>query len=119
MPTNSCVDPEVLEKLQKIGGEKLLQKMVNLFLEHTPGKIEQIVDGGKNNDLKIIADSAHSLLSSSGNLGAVILYSHAKQLETALRNNENQEIAAIIDSLVISYHEVKTFFEQMKDGFNK
>ena len=84
------IDPGALEtirSLQPPGAEDLLTKIITFFLEDTPGRLKELHGCVKKNDIAGVRFLAHSLKSSSGNLGALTLSSLFKELEEQARNN--------------------------------
>lgn len=75
------VDPEALDRLKEWGGDTLVAKMVELFLEVTPERVEAIRKGLEVGDLNAIERGAHSLRSSAGNLGADAVRDLAGRIE--------------------------------------
>jgi HPt (histidine-containing phosphotransfer) domain-containing protein len=70
MGNERILDPEAMERLKEWGGHTLVAKMVELFLEVTPERMEAIRKGVREGDAKAVERGAHSLRSSAGNLGA-------------------------------------------------
>jgi HPt (histidine-containing phosphotransfer) domain-containing protein len=64
-------DETVLVSLQRLGGVQLAQRMLALFLEHTPKRLETVRAGLQEGDLESVRRAAHSLKSTSGHLRMV------------------------------------------------
>lgn len=127
MENADCIDQNRLQQLKNIGGDKLLTKMVDIFLDPSPrpeGKlsvataIQVIQQGQENQDFDAIQNAAHFLKSSSGNLGATKMYDDARELETLATEQKTPETWNKIDDLLQSYNHAKQYFEQMKEGFS-
>lgn len=67
---NAIINPAAIQRLSDWGGEDLLGRMVQLFLENTPARMDQIRTcvNGDPGDQPL--RGAHSLKSSAANLGA-------------------------------------------------
>ena len=75
---------EVVEELRSIMGTEYLG-LVKLFLEDAPLHIERLRAAAAGNDIAAMVAPAHTLKSSSANLGALALSSVAKRIEFGAR----------------------------------
>lgn len=85
---NGPLDMEVIEELLDLGDggdPELLVDLIRMFLENAPSKLESILDGVSEGDWEKVERAAHSLKSSSGNLGAVDLQDCADLFQVASR----------------------------------
>ena len=83
-PQPPVVDAEVLEELRAmLGGE--VERLVDVFLEDTPRLISALENAAVIPDYNALRDAAHSLKSSSANLGAMSLSAAAKRVELGAR----------------------------------
>ena len=79
---------EALERIAKLGGEGLVRKMIDAFLENAErrvGAAREVLDSGA---LDAVARAAHSLNSSAGNVGATRLMELAREIEGRSRELE-------------------------------
>lgn len=65
-----------------------MEKVVTLFCTHTPGVLETLRTAAAQRDFHTLRDSAHSLKSSSANVGATNLSALCRELELKARSNE-------------------------------
>jgi HPt (histidine-containing phosphotransfer) domain-containing protein len=76
-----------------------LQRVIDLYLSSTPGVIDDLQRAAEDDDAEALRKAAHSLKSSSANLGATELADACRALETAARMGEifgaREEVAAI------------------------
>jgi CheY-like chemotaxis protein/HPt (histidine-containing phosphotransfer) domain-containing protein len=72
---------DMLRTLQRPGRDNILNKVIGLYLLSTPGLLEQMQSAIVADDARGLQEVAHSLKSSSANLGATKLASYFKQLE--------------------------------------
>ena len=82
------VDTEVLMELRKLSettGRDILGKSIRFFLSHTPGNVTEMRGALSQSNLELLRTSAHSLKSSSANLGATGLSKLCQRLEDAAR----------------------------------
>ena len=78
------IDEEVLDELRTMLGDEV-DHLIDVFLEDTPrliARLEAAVDGP---DYDALRDTAHSLKSSSANLGAMLLSASARRIEAGAR----------------------------------
>lgn len=81
------LDMEIVEDLQKMMGNDY-QSLVRIYLEDSPKLIGQIQSALDNRDCAALVAPAHTLKSSSANLGAVALSDIAKTIEKSARNGD-------------------------------
>jgi CheY-like chemotaxis protein/HPt (histidine-containing phosphotransfer) domain-containing protein/HAMP domain-containing protein len=70
---------------------EILQDLVNTFLESSNELITQMQQAAEHKDLTAMGRAAHTLKSSSANLGAQDLAQHCKYLEELARNQQADE----------------------------
>ncbi len=83
-PAAPVLEMEVVEELRSIMGDEY-QGLVKLFLEDAPLHIERLRAAAAGNDIAAMVAPAHTLKSSSANLGALALSSVAKRIEFGAR----------------------------------
>jgi signal transduction histidine kinase/CheY-like chemotaxis protein len=84
IPQPPVIDQEVVEELRSmLGGE--VDRLVDIFLEDTPRLIAALENAAVGPDYNALRDAAHSLKSSSANLGAMSLSAAAKRVELGAR----------------------------------
>lgn len=114
MESTEYLDPGVIARLEKLGAG-FPRKLIALFLEHTPRRLDTALAGGRAGDWKAVEDAAHSLKSSAGNLGAVRLRELADRVEAAAasaaapsgRAEGNAEVTALLAELETAYARTK------------
>ncbi|MDX2493378.1 MAG: Hpt domain-containing protein, partial [Desulfuromusa sp.] len=95
---SDVIDQKALENiraLQSEGAEDILTKIITLFLDDTPKQLEQLHQALRDKDANTVRTIAHSLKSSSANLGALGLSSLLKELEEKGRTNSLTESAEL------------------------
>lgn len=83
-PAPVVLDHEVLDELEDIAGAET-GSIVGLFLDDTPALIRQLQEASQVPDIQQLRELAHSLKSSSANVGAMALSASAQRLESAAR----------------------------------
>ncbi|MDR6991747.1 ATP-binding protein [Luteimonas sp. 3794] len=98
VPLPPVIDHEVLDDLRSVLGDEV-DRLVDMFLDDTPRlltALENAVDGPDYDGLR---EAAHSLKSSSANLGAMSLSAAARRIEAGAREG-NLERPAVAVALV-------------------
>lgn len=78
------IDPEIIGELRAMLGDEV-DRLVDLFLEDTPRLIARLEAAAAEPDYQALRDTAHSLKSSSANLGALRLSAAARRVEAGAR----------------------------------
>ncbi len=95
-------DANALTRLEKLGGEQLLNKMIDIFLERSPQRLDDACLGGRVGDLESISRAVHSLKSSAGNVGATEVRDLAQRIETMAENGEKDIVLPLLTQLSVS-----------------
>ncbi len=90
------VDPAAIDRLREWGGDALPKKMIDIFLTHTPERMEQIRTGIGTGDARKAETGAHSMKSSAGNVGAVRLQRLAEEAEGLAEEGRMAELAELL-----------------------
>jgi PAS domain S-box-containing protein len=88
------LDRNVLEQLGKVrtnGKPELLTRVMNLYLAESPKLMQTLKHAARTGDAHELARSAHSLKSSSANVGAMVLSRYCEELETSARRADTEE----------------------------
>ncbi|NLG60901.1 MAG: hypothetical protein GX539_01555 [Candidatus Cloacimonetes bacterium] len=72
------LDIRALERVQRIGGLQLVQRMIRAFLEHVPARVDALLASASALDA---ARAAHAIKSSAGNLGLERLRLIVREIE--------------------------------------
>src|SRR5690606_23702256 len=89
------LDPSVLDDLESMLGEEV-DRLVDVFLEDSPRLIRALEHAAAGPDYEALRDAAHSLKSSSANLGAQSLSAAAKRVELAAREGSLERPAVAV-----------------------
>ncbi|WP_425479901.1 ATP-binding protein [Xanthomonas maliensis] len=96
------LDADVVEELYEVAGNDTI-RILQLFLEDTPGIIEQLESAAGNRDSMQLRDLAHSLKSSSANVGAQALSNAARRIELAARTGTIERPSAMVALVIAEY----------------
>jgi two-component system, sensor histidine kinase and response regulator len=108
--TSSSVDHNVLKNLRDLqvaGKPDILKKIISAYLSSSGPLIVQLGGALSRNDLKELGDFAHSLKSSSANVGALKLSDICQKLEKNCKNQKHENCLELIGAAELEYVRVK------------
>ena len=97
------LDEETLEELHAVIGAETA-RIINVYLEDAPQLVAQLEQAALGPDFDALRDAAHSLKSSSANLGAMALSAAAKRIELGARM-QSLDRPAVAVALVVAEFE--------------
>jgi HPt (histidine-containing phosphotransfer) domain-containing protein len=92
--------------MQQQGGPDILATVIDLYLDSSQALIEKIRAGIAAGDTKSVCDAAHTLKSSSANLGAQRLPAMARQLESMRRESDLELLRPLAAELILEHERV-------------
>jgi PAS domain S-box-containing protein len=95
----------LLERLDH--DEEFLKEMVELFIEDTTERLQEMKEYLKENNISSLLRASHMLKGASSNIGANALENVASQLQTASLQNNRSLIASLIESVEIEFEKMK------------
>lgn len=110
------LDNQALERLRKLGGDRLAGRMIALFLETGPERIQAARAGERAGDFDQVRRAAHSLKSSAGNIGATSLQAIADRLEQHAEAGQAEPVFRLVNELEMAFAEVR---ERLPNGANR
>ena len=99
-PPPPVIDENVIDELRSMLGDEV-DHLIDLFLEDTPKLLARLEIAASKPDYAALRDAAHSLKSSSANLGAMLLSAAAKRVEQGAREG-HLERPAVAVALVVN-----------------
>jgi len=108
-PREPVLDRKVLDALRKLrrpGRPDVLEKVLRAFLSASPELLAAMSGALSRDDALAIHRAAHSLKSSSANVGALKLSAYCKELEALGRANTLTSASAVLESLKAEYARV-------------
>ncbi|HJT60705.1 MAG TPA: response regulator [Burkholderiales bacterium] len=105
------LDRQVLEQLGKVltnGKPELLTRVINLYLVESPKLMHKLKQAAGASNAREIASSAHSLKSSSANVGAKALSRYCEDLEASARRADTEEARRMLAKVEAEHHSVQT-----------
>jgi HPt (histidine-containing phosphotransfer) domain-containing protein len=114
----SLLDPAALENLRALrmeGEPDPFAELVQLFINDTPTRIEQIQTAINNSSGPDLKAAAHSLKGSASNLGARTMAASCATIMQHARNNEFAAAAELLKSIETDFAKVKVaLLEEVK-----
>jgi two-component system sensor histidine kinase/response regulator len=104
------LDRRVLDQLSKVltnGKPELLSRVINLYLVESPKLMQKLKQAAVASDALEIARSAHSLKSSSGNVGAKVLSRYCADIEASARGADTEEARRILAKIETEHGRVQ------------
>lgn len=116
MHDKECVDPEVLAELRSLDpmGE-VLPTLFAQFLVETPQRLTAMRKALTQGDTTGLADTAHALKGSSGNMGAVCMLNLCNDLEAVCRASDLTAVKRLLDCLESDFAFVRVVLLQEQD----
>lgn len=96
------IDMAVLEGLQLLhrdGKPDIAKTVIVLFLDNTPAVLAELDQAARRDDAKVLERASHILGSSAAAVGAVLLWSHCKELEVLARRGSVPNAAARVRAI--------------------
>jgi len=104
--SDPVLDKDFLQRISSLQGQgasDLLIKVVTAYLDDTPRRLQQLREAISSLSAPAIREVAHSLKSSSANLGALNLSSLFKELEMMSRNNSLDKASELLSRIEKEY----------------
>jgi two-component system, cell cycle sensor histidine kinase and response regulator CckA len=112
----ASVDPTVLTDLRQLDATgELLTTIITLFLDETPRLQERMQAAFCRTDATALAEAAHTLKGSSGNLGATHMQQLCGELQTLGRANDLTTAGDCLARLGVEFTLVRTALVQEQD----
>jgi HPt (histidine-containing phosphotransfer) domain-containing protein len=77
----SELDSAALARLDALGGPGFAKRIIGIFLTECPRRLAHARDAIARRDSHALADAAHAMISSAGNVGAIRLAAFARETE--------------------------------------
>ena len=118
---NGPIDKSALDRIKAVqqpGMPDLVEKIINLYLTDAQSLCNNIHEAVGNNDPRALSRAAHSLKSSSANVGAVKLADLCKRLEMLGKSNTIDKAQDIVSQMDSEYKRViNTLTQSMGDNY--
>lgn len=120
MPRSDCdpvLDSEVLNALKELGGTDepdLFVEIVDLFIQDAEQQVTHLQGALASGDIRLVERIAHTLKSSSANVGALRFSKLCFELEQLGRAAKVEEAAALVRDVSSHYVDVRKALEAAK-----
>jgi len=107
---SSPIDRTVLNTLKELqieGQPDIIKKIIDAYLRSSEPLVANLRKAVIKDDFEVVHDSAHSLKSSSANVGAVILSEVCKELEMNCKETKYNNAADLVSTIEIEFVRVK------------
>ena len=107
---NQILDSQVLDSLRQLAGAKastLINKIIGQYFEDSPEKLQAIATAAAEKNADALRKAAHSLRSSSANLGAITVAELCKTVENIARTGTTKGTSEAIAQLQTEYAKVE------------
>jgi signal transduction histidine kinase/CheY-like chemotaxis protein len=95
---DTVIDLQVLEELRDVMDEEFVG-LVRTYIRNTPGQIARLDEAAHAGDVGAMVRPAHSLKSSSANVGAIQVVDLAREIEVSARESRRTAAAAALPAL--------------------
>lgn len=115
MSKRDPIDMAALERLKRLGGERLAVRMIDLCLETGPRRVRAAQAGELQGDWEAVGRAAHSLKSSAGNVGALAVQELAQRLELHAAARELPEARVLLAELVRAWSDAEAWLRRKRE----
>lgn len=102
-----------LRQLNPANGVSILKKLILIYLKSAPSFLSQIEDAIQGKDSLMLRRAAHTLKSSTANIGAETLADICRQLEDLGDNEQIDEAAKLLAKLQHEFLQVTIALEKL------
>jgi two-component system, sensor histidine kinase and response regulator len=118
MTAGQDFDEAVLANLQRLGGVQLARRILALFLEHTPKRLEAVRIGLQEGDLASVERAAHSLKSTSGHLRITTMQELAGNIERLAMAEQHEAILRSLHDLEAAFVRITPILEKHRSALD-
>ncbi len=110
-PVIDVASLEAIAGLRTAGGEDLMRNVIQIYLSHSLGLMQKLDEAVAADDRKAIMETAHTLKSSSAQLGAGRLAAVLQRIEVMGRNGETDLASRTLFNVRQEYEEARAALE--------
>ncbi len=110
LTTDTAVDGSVLQQFVAFlgsGGANVAQELIAIYLADTPDKLHAILQGLEQRDGKEVLRLAHTLKTSSAQIGAMALSQLCRELEACVREDSVETVHELVNRITAEYARVE------------
>ena len=109
-----CIDGAALERLRRVGQDKLVKQMIEIYLDYAPKMLHNALAGEQSRDCQAIEHAVHSLKSSAGHIGANAVHDLARRLESLSRDKQFDALGPLLRELETAFEKAQLRLEELK-----
>lgn len=111
------LDPEALQRLQRLGGDAFVCKMIDLFLDYAGKRIAEARAARDAGNFVAVEKAVHPLKSSAGNVGAARIQALAARIEALAEQGPSDALTVALGELEQAFAAVQPEIEEKRRGF--
>jgi HPt (histidine-containing phosphotransfer) domain-containing protein len=108
----SELDPAALTRLDGLGGPGFAKRIVGIFLAEYPRRLAHARDAIAKRDSGALADAAHAMISSAGNVGAIRLAEFARETEVVAESDRWDLLPGRVEQLEAAFDVIRARLER-------
>jgi HPt (histidine-containing phosphotransfer) domain-containing protein len=113
----TVLDQTVLDQLVALGGgPDLVARLAQLYLETAPALLQTLQDAAVNDDVGEVKTAAHTLKSSSANVGAKALSDMCQRIEKAAAEGNLAPVSQDLEEAPHQFQRVQVALKAIADG---
>ena len=109
-------DQSALRMIFRIGGERLVRRLIDLFCENALKLVNDARVGEQAADLEVVERAMHSLKSTAGQLGAVRLRRLAEEIERLAQNQDADVVSTRFHALEAALEQARVYMGEQRRG---
>ena len=114
MSDDRGLDTAAIARLRKLGGEKFVGDMIDLFFQYAPQRLAAARAAETAGDFQAIEKAMHPLKSSAGQIGARLVQDLASQIEKLALDKQGDAIPPRLRQLEEALGEVMPLLEKVR-----
>src|SRR5262245_3194736 len=114
MNPEDCIDGAALDRLRRVGKDKLVRQMIEIYLDYAPRMVRNALDGERVGDCVAIEKAMHSLKSSAGHIGAGAVHDLARRLESLAREKQLDALGPLLRELEVAHERANLRLQELK-----
>jgi len=108
------INTQVMHDLVSLGGPEMVDRLIDLYFNNGLKDYEKILAFAKVNNLAEVALAAHSLISSSGNLGGIHVSKLSKEIESVALAHELDELSRLLPEFEAAHQHFFGYLSQLR-----
>jgi two-component system cell cycle response regulator DivK len=109
-------DEGAIARLRDIGGQQLVYQLLESFLLKTPPRLAAARQGVQDGDMDMVTRAAHSLKSSTSNVGATAMFALTSRLEQEAFYKHSAALPDLVRQLGEAFESVRPLLEAAFKG---